>query len=150
MELTLSSLPARIQRLHELAYNLWWSWHKEAEALFSAIDPTLWVITRHNPVKLLREVKPERLTFLAQDPAFLRRYDAVMVAFDADLTTRDTWISRTAVPLNSTTVAYFSAEFGIHNSLPIYGGGLGILAGIIAKKLATSACRLSGSVSCTH
>ncbi len=134
MELTVTSLPSRIARLHEFAYNLWWSWHREAEALFSAIDPTLWAITKHSPVKLLREVKPERLATLAQDPAFLRRYDTVMVAFDADLTTRDTWIARTAAPLHQTTVAYFSAEFGIHNSLPIYGGGLGILAGDHCKE----------------
>lgn len=134
MDFMTLSLPTRISRLDELACNLWWSWHPGAEALFAAIDRTLWAITQHNPVKLLREVKPERLTALAHDPTFLRRYDAVMMAFDADLTTRDTWISHAAPAVAQGTVAYFSAEFGIHNSLPIYGGGLGILAGDHCKE----------------
>jgi len=134
MDFTTPTLPARISRLSELAYNLWWSWHPEGEALFAAIDRTLWAITQQSPVKLLREVQPERLTALAQDPTFLRRYDAAMMAFDADLTTRETWLSHTAPAIAQGTVAYFSAEFGIHNSLPIYGGGLGILAGDHCKE----------------
>ncbi|MGH7966171.1 MAG: alpha-glucan family phosphorylase [Candidatus Binatia bacterium] len=134
MELATPSVPARIGRLAELAYNLWWSWHPEARELFAAIDHTLWQMTPHNPVKLLREVRAERLDQLAQDPAFLRRYDAVMMAFEADLTTRDTWVSRSAPALTEATIAYFSAEFGIHHSLPIYGGGLGILAGDHCKE----------------
>ncbi|MBI3301319.1 MAG: alpha-glucan family phosphorylase [Deltaproteobacteria bacterium] len=134
MDLAISSCPPRISRLSELAYNLWWSWHPEARALFAAIDSTLWTMTAHNPVKLLREVKPVRLLTLAQDPAFLRRYDAVMIVFDAALTARDTWFARFAPDLADTTIAYFSAEFGIHNSLPICGGGLGILAGDHCKE----------------
>src|SRR5215813_6995859 len=134
MDVVAPSLPQRIHRLSELAYNLWWSWHPEAEALFAAIDRTLWAITQHNPVKLLWEVKPEQLVALAHDPAFLRRHDAVMMAFDSDLATRSTWLANSAPALTNTTVAYFSAEFGIHNSLPIYGGGLGILAGDHCKE----------------
>lgn len=126
--------PARISRLTELAYNLWWSWHPEARALFAAIDSKLWDMTAHNPVKLLREVLPARLLMLSQDPAFLRRYDAVMMAFDGALKARDTWFARTAPDLAETTIAYLSAEFGIHNSLPIYSGGLGILAGDHCKE----------------
>ena len=123
MDLATPPLPPRINRLTELAHNLWWSWHPQARELFAAIDQTLWSITAHNPVKLLREVGPERLNILAQDPSFLRRYDTVMMAFAADLTTRDTWLARSAPDLTETTIAYFSAEFGIHSSLPIYGGG---------------------------
>ena len=134
MDLTPPLLPARIGRLTELAYNLWWSWHPEARALFAAIDPTVWAMTAHNPVKLLREVMPTRLLMLSQDPAFLRRYDAVMIAFDADLAARDTWFARSAPDLAQTAIAYLSAEFGIHNSLPIYSGGLGILAGDHCKE----------------
>ncbi len=134
MDLTPPLLPARIGRLTELAYNLWWSWHPEARALFAAIDPTVWAMTAHNPVKLLREVVPTRLLMLSQDPAFLRRYDAVMIAFDADLAARDTWFARSAPDLAQTAIAYLSAEFGIHNSLPIYSGGLGILAGDHCKE----------------
>jgi starch phosphorylase len=134
MDFTTPPLPPRISRLTELAYNLWWSWHPEARELFAAIDQTLWQMTAHNPVKLLREVIPGRLLMLAQDPAFLRRYDAVMMAFDAALKAGDTWFAHLAPDLTSTTIAYFSAEFGIHNSLPIYGGGLGILAGDHCKE----------------
>src|SRR5262245_9919670 len=134
MDLATPPLPPRIGRLTDLAYNLWWSWHPQARELFAAIDQTLWSLTAHNPVKLLREVKPERLNALAQDPAFLRRYDAVMLAFDADLTPQDTWLVRSAPELAEATIAYFSAEFGIHSSLPIYGGGLGILAGDHCKE----------------
>ena len=90
MDLATRVLPPRINRLTDLAYNLWWSWHLQARELFAAIDQTLWSMTAHNPVKLLREVSPERLNDLAQDPAFLRRYDAVLMAFDADMTTQDT------------------------------------------------------------
>src|SRR5215813_3781502 len=96
MEIVPPLLPARIGRLTDLAYNLWWSWHPEARDLFAAIDQTLWSLTAHNPVKLLREVKPERVQALAQDPAFLRRYDAVLLNFDTDLTTRDTWVAHAA------------------------------------------------------
>lgn len=128
------ALPPRIERLRELTYNLWWSWHPEARNLFSIIDQTLWSLTAHNPVKILQEVNPERLRALSQDPSFLRRYDAVMMAFDADMKTQDTWVARTAPPLAQAKVAYFSAEFGIHNTLPIYGGGLGILAGDHCKE----------------
>lgn len=127
-------LPPRINRLTELAYNLWWSWHPEARELFAAIDRTLWELTYHNPVRLLREISPTRLQLLAQDPSFLRRYDAVTMAFDAAMTERNTWFATTLPDLAGTTVAYFSAEFGIHSSLPIYGGGLGILAGDHCKE----------------
>src|SRR5438552_16479754 len=134
MDLAPPLLPARIGRLTELAYNLWWSWHPEARALFAAIDPTVWAMTALNPVKLLREVMPTRLLMLSHDPAFLRRYDAVMIAFDADLAARDTWFARSAPDLAKTAIVYLSAEFGIHNSLPIYSGGLGILAGDHCKE----------------
>ncbi|HXG19726.1 MAG TPA: DUF3417 domain-containing protein, partial [Methylomirabilota bacterium] len=134
MNSAIPDLPPRIHRLGDLAYNLWWSWHTEARNLFAAIDQTLWTLTAHNPVKLLQEVNPERLHMLAQDPSFLRRYDAAVMAFDAEMRTRDTWTARTFPRLAEATVAYFSAEFGIHSSLPIYGGGLGILAGDHCKE----------------
>jgi starch phosphorylase len=127
-------LPARLRRLAELAYNLWWSWTPEARELFASIDRTLWEMTQHNPVRLLREVPRERLHALAQDPLFLRRQDAVLLAFDAAMTTTDTWCAEEAAELREAPVAYFSAEFGIHNSLPIYSGGLGILAGDHCKE----------------
>ncbi|MDE2510259.1 MAG: DUF3417 domain-containing protein, partial [Elusimicrobia bacterium] len=72
------TLPERIVRLKDLAYNLWWSWHPEARALFKEIDRSLWAETHHNPVQLLRKCPKERLDALTSDAGFLGRYDAVI------------------------------------------------------------------------
>ncbi len=125
---------SRIRRLADLAQNLWWSWHPDARDLFAAIDRTHWELTQHNPVRLLREVSQRRLDELASDPLFLRRYDTVMLAYDAAMNDANTWCARSAPELVEAPIAYFSAEFGIHNSLPIYSGGLGILAGDHCKE----------------
>ena len=134
MELSKTALPARIGRLGELAYNLWWSWNPEAGALFSYLDRTLWEITLHNPVKLLRMLPESRFEAVAADPAFLRRYDGVMLAFDRALSNQDDWFPTKYPDQKNQLIAYFSAEFGVHNSLPIYSGGLGILAGDHSKE----------------
>jgi glycogen phosphorylase len=118
------NLPARIGRLGELAYNVWWSWNPDASALFQYLDKTLWALTQNNPVKLLRQIAPTKLEAAAADPSFLRRYDGVLLSFDPE----------TYPQLKDRTIAYFSAEFGVHNSLPIYSGGLGILAGDHSKE----------------
>jgi starch phosphorylase len=122
-------LPTGLARLDELAHNLWWSWRPEARRLFEAIDPTLWRLSHHNPVKLLHDLKPDRLTALGEDPAFVRQYFAVLKAFDEYMTARNTWYSGQYPNVSDGLIAYFSAEFGLHNSIPIYSGGLGILAG---------------------
>lgn len=122
-------LPERIARLEELAYNFWWSWNRSARDLFKMLDRMLWGSTRHNPVMMLREVRPERLEALAKDPVFLRQYDAVMMEFDRALTGQGTWFQRMYPQHMEDTIAYFSAEFGLHTSLPIYSGGLGVLSG---------------------
>lgn len=127
-------LPEGLTRLHELANNLWWSWRPDARKLFDTVDPTLWHLTHHNPVKLLQELKPDRLAALAQDPAFVRQYSAVLKAYDEYMAARDTWFSIRYPSLAQSRVAYFSAEFGLHNSIPIYSGGLGILAGDHCKE----------------
>ncbi|MFY9271212.1 MAG: alpha-glucan family phosphorylase, partial [Candidatus Manganitrophaceae bacterium] len=127
-------IPQRISRLQELAYNLWWSWHPEARALFEELDRPLWRQTSHNPVKVLSGVSQERLKEAAEDPVFLRHYDGVLKAFDDDLGHRETWFGTRFPDLTEITVAYFSAEFGLHNSLPIYSGGLGLLAGDHCKE----------------
>lgn len=132
---TLSSkIPPRIARLEELAYNFWWSWHREARELFRTLDYPLWSATGHNPVKMLRDVSPERLEALAADPLFLRQYDAVMMAFDADIRNGHLWFSAQYPDLVERPIAYFSAEFGVHRSLPLYSGGLGVLAGDHCKE----------------
>ena len=125
---TYRPIPERIGRLPELAYNLWWSWHYEAQHLFSNIDPALWELVYHNPVKLLNEVRQTSLEKASQDDTYLALYDSVMSAFDAYMSPAATWFT-TAHPKEKGTIAYFSAEFGLHESLPIYSGGLGILAG---------------------
>lgn len=127
-------LPARIDRLYELAYNLWWSWHPNAVWLFESLDKTLWELTYRNPVKLLQLLPQSRLEKAAADPAFLRYYDAIMMAFDKAMEGKETWFSQTCPELGGKTIAYFCAEFGLDISLPIYSGGLGILAGDHCKE----------------
>ncbi|HEU4686642.1 MAG TPA: alpha-glucan family phosphorylase [Nitrospira sp.] len=128
------SLPPNIARLDELSQNLWWSWTLEARQLFETIDPTLWFLTHHNPVKLLADVKPERLARLAEDPSYLRQYSAVMKLFDEYRANGKSWFSTQHADSTKNTIAYFSAEFGLHTSIPIYSGGLGILAGDHCKE----------------
>jgi starch phosphorylase len=127
-------LPERIGRLEELANNLWWSWHPRARDLFRALDYPLWRLSGHNPVKQLREIDPGKLEAAATDPAFLSLYDTVMSALDADVLAQSTWFATTHPNVLDGPVAYFSMEFAIHNSLPIYAGGLGVLAGDFCKE----------------
>jgi len=122
-------LPRRIMRLEQLAYNLWWSWNRNARDLFKRMDRTLWTTSRHNPVKMLIETSAENLAVLAKDPTFLRQYDAVMMEMDRDLGNGHHWFAQTYPELEGEKIAYLSAEFGLHTSMPIYSGGLGILSG---------------------
>jgi starch phosphorylase len=121
----------RIERLTELAYNLWWSWNADAQALYADVDPALWKKVNHNPVKFLRQVSQARLDRAAADEHYCSRYDAVLRAFDEYTHPEpgSTWYARHCPDRTNEGVAYFSAEFGLHESLPIYSGGLGILAG---------------------
>jgi len=131
---TRTKLPKRIDRLDELAHNMWWSWHYQARDLFRTLDYTLWVISGHNPVKQLRDINPDKLKAAAADPEFIALYDSVMAAFDADMSSQDTWFDNKYPDKLTGPVGYFSMEFAIHNSIPIYAGGLGILAGDICKE----------------
>ncbi len=128
------ALPGGLVRLQELAHNLWWSWKPDARRLFETIDPTLWRLTHHNPVKLLHDLKPDRLDSLGKDPVFVRQYSAVLKAYDEYLAARGTWFATQYPSLSTCTIAYFSAELGLHSSIPIYSGGLGILAGDHCKE----------------
>ncbi len=127
-------IPDRIHRLTDLADNLWWSWHPPARNLFKAVSYPLWKSTRHNPVRMLQLVSPERLEVLARDPNLLGQYDRVVAAFDADLSDGHLWFCKECPDLRQ-PVAYFSAEFGLHGSLPIYSGGLGVLSGDHCKEV---------------
>jgi starch phosphorylase len=139
-----AKLPGRIVRLEELANNLWWSWHPQARDLFRALDYPLWRLGGHNPVKQLREIEPDKLEAAANDPAFLSLYDSVMSTFDADMSAQDTWFSAKYPNVLRGPIAYFSMEFAIHNSLPIYAGGLGVLAGDFCKEASDLALPLVG------
>src|SRR3954454_21575423 len=133
-DLLFTPVPTRISRLRELAFNIWWSWHPEAQELYRQIDPELWEQDYHNPVDFLRDVRERRLVAAAQDAAYLQQYDQVLISFDRYIGAQDTWFARTYPESQDHTIAYFSAEFGLHESLPIYSGGLGVLAGDHAKE----------------
>lgn len=127
-DLLFTPIPARINRLRDIAYNYWWAWNPNATDLFNRIDSQLWESIYHNPVQFLRNVRQRNLIAAVDNPTWLADYDAVVVAFDAYMNRKNTWFKRT-YPTEKSTIAYFSAEFGLHESLPIYSGGLGILAG---------------------
>ncbi|MEP6834214.1 MAG: alpha-glucan family phosphorylase [Gemmatimonas sp.] len=124
-----TALPPRLNGLQSLAMNLAWSWNREARTLFRDIDEPLWQKLRHNPLLLLQLVDPTRLAELATDEAFLARYDRQLQWLDSEKSSEHTWYTRNFPDLQGKPIAYFCAEFGIHNSVPIYSGGLGVLAG---------------------
>ncbi len=123
-------LPHPLTRLPELARNLWWTWNPDAVALFRDLDPAQWLQSGHNPLRMLAEVSTEQVPgsgvvicdYVARCGAVLNRLDAYLNS-DAD-----TWFKQTH-PADHRQIAYFCAEFGVHESLPIYSGGLGVLAG---------------------
>jgi glycogen phosphorylase len=126
-------IPERLQRLPELARDLWWTWNGQAREVFRRLDYPLWRQTAHNPVLMLRLLSPGILETAAKDPAFLQMYDEALDALDAARSARDTWWQR-RFSSELGPIAYFSAEFALHQSLPIYAGGLGVLAGDHCKE----------------
>jgi glycogen phosphorylase len=139
----LAPLPARIGRLYELATDLWWSWHPARE-VFRRLDYPLWRATAHNPVRMLWTVPPATLAQRAADPEFVALYDRAIDGLDGARAARNTWWTRTLPHLAGQSVAYFSAEFALHQSLPIYAGGLGVLAGDHCKEAADLGVPLIG------
>jgi starch phosphorylase len=127
-------IPRRIMGLSELSYNLWWSWHPEARSLFKSLDRTLWKATIHNPVQLLQQISPYRLVAASEDKNFLQKYDSIISKFKIDTAIEENWYQINHFDLNQKIIAYFSMEFALHNSLPIYAGGLGVLAGDFCKE----------------
>ncbi|WP_408956296.1 alpha-glucan family phosphorylase [Natroniella sp. ANB-PHB2] len=125
-------IPNEISELKRLAYNLWWSWNPEAEELFKIIDSELWRESNNNPIVFLSKVSYERLKEISNKKEFLRNYEQVINNFDNYLEDKDTWFNDNFPSLineGQNVIAYFSTEFGFHESLPIYSGGLGVLAG---------------------
>ena len=122
-------IPRELARLYDLAYNLWWTWSSSAHLLFSAIDPGRWVRTR-NPVELLLGVEPHMWDPLLQNESFMSNYNAVIGEFDRYLASPEqSWFHKSYPRFTGGPVAYLSTEFGWHECLGIYSGGLGILSG---------------------
>ncbi len=123
-------LPARIRRLHDLAFNLWWTWHGGGDRVFRWIDAEGWADSGHNPVTFLRGARRQRLQAATRNRIYLDQYDSVVRAFDEYMAgTPSAWYPRTHPDRTESPIAYFSTEFGLHESLPIYAGGLGVLSG---------------------
>ena len=119
--------------LHRLARNLWWTWDQGAQEIFQELSPRGWQNLYHNAVAILHEVSEYELGVRLQDPDFAGHVRKVLAAFEAYLGEKATWAHQHAPELRAHPVAYFSAEFGFHETLPIAAGGLGILAGDHAK-----------------
>jgi glycogen phosphorylase len=120
------SLPKELAGLARVAYNLWWSWDADAIGLFKRLDPELWRATHHNPLEMLGSLQQATLESLMADEGFMSHLAQVEESLNEYLASR-TWYEHNGNP--GARIAYFSMEFGLHESLPIYSGGLGILAG---------------------
>lgn len=126
-----ANLPRKIERLRELAYNLWWTWHPQARLLFSSLDPRIWGTMGNNPVRMLESVSAERLIEAAENASYMNLYTQILKQFDDYLDDRLPDKNLAACPEIrwASPVAYFSTEYGLHECLPIYSGGLGTLSG---------------------
>ena len=122
-------LPKRIEKLSEIANNLWWSWNTEFLRLFKIIDRDLWETCQKNPVKFLKLVSQDRLEQIAKNTEFLKEYDKLAKQFEDYMNSKNTWFSNKYPENKNDLIAYFSAEYGLDQTIPIYSGGLGILSG---------------------
>jgi len=123
------NLPYRIKKLADLAHNLWWTWNPEAVRMFKEIDPLTWDRSNHNPVVFLRSVETSTFEDLIKDRYFLDRYDRILREFTAYMKSGNTWFANTYPNLANAEIGYFSFEYGLHESLMVYAGGLGVLSG---------------------
>lgn len=122
-------LPPELESLRVLAYNLRWTWDHETVSLFRRLDKGLWELTGHNPVEMLGTISQERLDQAAKDDAYIANLNRISQSFERYLGNQSTWYKREKRKAPGELIAYFSAEFGITEALPIYSGGLGVLAG---------------------
>lgn len=122
-----------VGELHELAYNLWWSWNPSAQLIFQELSPFFWEHSNHNAVEVMNWISGGELRGRLHDPEFFDHVAGVCKKFRAYMGQKTTWGTKNAAALKRAPVAYFSAEFGLHESLRIYSGGLGILSGDHAK-----------------
>ena len=122
-------LPQRINKLSEIANNLWWSWNTEYLRLFEVMDPDLWDVSERNPVKFLKMISQERIERAINDQEFLKKYDRVVENYENYMNSKNTWFTKNYPNNSKDLIAYFSAEYGLDEIVPIYSGGLGILSG---------------------
>lgn len=127
------NLPQRLIGLGKIAENLWWSWHPAARMLFKMLNRQAWKESGHNPDKMLKEIPKENLESAAKDPDYLSHYDVVLSKFRKEIGKKGSDILESTTDI-SRPIAYFSAEYGLHRSLPFYAGGLGFLAGDYIKE----------------
>ena len=130
------NIPEKFAGLHKLSKNLWWSWNFEAIELFQMIDPQLWEELHHNPISLLEELSAAKFDELCNNSVFLEKYEKVLNNFNE-------YISQKPKETD-TSIAYFSMEFGLHETLKIYSGGLGVLAGDYLKEASDSNKNITG------
>ena len=124
-----TTIPEKLFRLSEIAYNFWWTWNCEAVEMFKSIDLQLWDKLGANPVAFLHRISSKSLLQKLDDIDFMDKYQSVVKKFDAYMNSTDTWFNTAYPKHKGHMVAYFSAEFGLNESLPIYSGGLGVLSG---------------------
>jgi starch phosphorylase len=128
------NLPQELAGLAELANNLWWSWNPSARMLFKKLERQAWKDSGHNPVKLLQELTKESLESAARNSQYMRHYSQVMAQFRKYMDPRESWFLEETFDPKHYPCAFFSAEYGLHHSLPFYAGGLGFLAGDYLKE----------------
>ena len=122
-------LPKRIEKLSVIANNLWWSWNTNFLKLFKEIDIDLWERVGKNPVKFLKHVSQEKLEVASENQELLKQYDKFVKDFEDYMKSKNTWFNKKFPDNTGDLIAYFSAEYGLDEILPIYSGGLGILSG---------------------
>lgn len=130
------NVPEKLQALEELANNLWWCWNQDAKDLFESLDPVAWKKSYYNPIVLLDTISLQRYQELENDKEFVAKLAAVYSHFKTYMNNKS--------DLSETSVAYFCMEYGLHTSLKIYSGGLGILAGDYLKEASDKGVRMTG------
>jgi phosphorylase/glycogen(starch) synthase len=124
-----AALPDNIKDLRKIAYNLFWTWNVEVQELFARLDPQLWIDVCHNPIELLERIGPERLWEMSKNESYLRLYARSLEVMEDMAGDEEYALQRDPSITDKKPIAYFSTEYGLHQSLPIYSGGLGILSG---------------------
>jgi starch phosphorylase len=128
------NLPDRIGGLGEIALNLWWTWHPEAQVLFKRLNREAWKDSYYNPVNLLHILPREFMEAAVSDPDYVKYYDRVLSEFHERMGARSCWFCQQVTDVQCLPIAHFFLEYGLHRSMPFYAGGLGFLAGDYLKE----------------